>query len=148
MSPHRDRGIHSNRFQALLPRAGRLTEGQRVQLYTGGLLPPLSHVVRIHNPETLDGAMSLARQAEQLELARAPPPAARGAPRALPPAPAPKQPLLALPAPPAGAPQPRPEGPPLKQLSPEEQAERRRLGLCFNCNEPYNRGHNLSLIHI
>jgi hypothetical protein len=60
---------YSNRFQALLPRAGRLTEGQRVQLYTDGLLPPLSHVVRIHNPETLDGAMSLARQAEQLELA-------------------------------------------------------------------------------
>ena len=30
----------------------------------------------------------------------------------------------------------------MKRLSPEEQAERRRLGLCFNCNEPYNRGHN------
>jgi len=30
----------------------------------------------------------------------------------------------------------------LKRLSPEEQAERRRLGLCFNCNEPYSRGHN------
>jgi hypothetical protein len=86
--------------------------------------------------------MSLARQAEQLELARELPPAARGAPRALPPALAPKQPLLALPAPPAGAPQPRPEGPPLKRLSLEEQAERRRLGLYFNCNEPYTRGHN------
>jgi hypothetical protein len=24
----------------------------------------------------------------------------------------------------------------------EEQAERRRLGLCYNCNEPYSRGHN------
>jgi hypothetical protein len=30
----------------------------------------------------------------------------------------------------------------LKRLSPEEQVERRRLGLCFNCNEPYSRGHN------
>jgi hypothetical protein len=30
----------------------------------------------------------------------------------------------------------------LKRLSPEEQAERCRLGLCFNCNEPYSRGHN------
>ena len=133
---------YSNRFQALLPRAGRLDEGQRVQLFTGGLLPPLSHAVRIHNPETLAAAMSLARQVEQMELARLPPPAARGAPRALLPAPAPKQPLLALPAPPAVAPQPRQEGPPLKRLSPEEQAERRRLGLCFNCNEPYARGHN------
>jgi hypothetical protein len=30
---------YSNHFQALLPRAGRLEEAQRVQLYTGGLLP-------------------------------------------------------------------------------------------------------------
>jgi len=51
----------SNRFQALLPRAGRLDEEQRVQLYTGGLLPPLSHAVRLHNPATLAAAMSLAR---------------------------------------------------------------------------------------
>jgi hypothetical protein len=27
-------------------------------------------------------------------------------------------------------------------LSTEEQAERRRLGLCYNCNEKYFRGHN------
>ena len=30
----------------------------------------------------------------------------------------------------------------MKRLSQEEQAERRRLDLCFNCNEPYNWGHN------
>jgi hypothetical protein len=53
---------YSDRFQALLPRAGRLDEDQRVQLYTGGLLPPLSHAVCIHHPETLAAAMSLARQ--------------------------------------------------------------------------------------
>ena len=57
----------SNRFQALLPRAGRLDEEQRVQLYTGGLLPPLSHAVRLHNPATLAAAMSLARQVELME---------------------------------------------------------------------------------
>jgi hypothetical protein len=33
---------YQDRFQALLPRAGRLDEDQRVQLFTGGLLPPLS----------------------------------------------------------------------------------------------------------
>jgi hypothetical protein len=27
-------------------------------------------------------------------------------------------------------------------LTPDEMAERRRLGLCFNCNEKYTRGHN------
>ena len=61
---------YSNRFQTLLPRAGRLDEAQRVQLFTGGLLPPLSHAVRIHNPTTLAAAMSLARQVELLELER------------------------------------------------------------------------------
>jgi hypothetical protein len=29
-----------------------------------------------------------------------------------------------------------------RRLTPEEQAERRRLGLCFNCDEKYSRGHN------
>ncbi|XP_066351695.1 uncharacterized protein [Miscanthus floridulus] len=61
---------YSNRFQALLPRAGRLDEAQRVQLFTGGLLPPLSHAVRIHNPKTLTAAMSLARQLELMEIDR------------------------------------------------------------------------------
>ena len=61
---------YSNRFQALLPRAGRLEEAQRVQLYTGGLLPPLSHAVRLHHPETLAAAMSLARQVDLMEQSR------------------------------------------------------------------------------
>jgi hypothetical protein len=94
---------YSSRFQDLLPRTGRLEEGQHVQLYTGGLLPPLSHTVRIHNPVTLAGAMSLARQVEQMESVRLPPPAPRGAPRALLLVPTPRQLLLAPPAPPAGA---------------------------------------------
>ena len=42
---------YQNRFQELLPRARPLEERQRVQLFTGGLLPPLSHAVRIHNPQ-------------------------------------------------------------------------------------------------
>jgi hypothetical protein len=41
---------YQDRFQALLPRAGPLTEAQRVQLFTGGLQPPLSIDVRIQNP--------------------------------------------------------------------------------------------------
>jgi hypothetical protein len=61
---------YSNRFQALLPRAGRLDEIQRVQLYTGGLPPPLSHAIRIHNPKTLAATMSLARQIELMESDR------------------------------------------------------------------------------
>jgi hypothetical protein len=138
---------YQNRFQELLPRAGPLEERQRVQLFTGGLLPPLSHVVRIHNPQSLAAAMSLARQVELMELDRASVPAqtrpaARGVlpppPRPAPMAvPAPHVPLT-LPAPPAGAAPGRGEG---RRLS-TEMAERHRLGLCFNCNDKYSRGHN------
>ena len=138
---------YSNRFQALLPRAGRLEEAQRVQLFTGGLLPPLSHAVRIHNPATLAAAMSLARQVELMEADRPAPAPARAPPRGLLPAPAPRPALpappaqLALPAPPAAAQQGRGEGN-QRRLTQDEMAERRRLGLCFNCNEKYTRGHN------
>jgi hypothetical protein len=140
---------YQNRFQELLPRAGPLEERQHVQLFTGGLLPPLSHAMRIHNPQSLAAAMSLARQVELMELDRAPapaqtrpvargilpPPPPRPAPMALP---APHVPLT-LPAPPAGATPGRGEG---RRLSTEEMAKRRRLGLCFNCNDKYSRGHN------
>jgi hypothetical protein len=96
---------YSNRFQALLPRAGRLEEGQRVQLYTGGLLPPLSHQVRIHAPETLAAAMSLARVLELVELDRLSSALGKAAPRALGPQAAPRPGVLAaLPAPPSRRP--------------------------------------------
>jgi hypothetical protein len=98
--------------------------------------------VRIHNPQSLAAAMSLARQVELMELDRqalAPAPA-RPAPRGLLPASAPR---LALPAPPpASAGGARQEPKLVKRLSTEEQAERRRLGLCYNCDEKYSRGHN------
>jgi hypothetical protein len=43
----------------------------------------MTHVVRIHNPETLVGAMSLAQQVEMMGLAQSAQPPVRGAPRAL-----------------------------------------------------------------
>jgi hypothetical protein len=79
---------YANRFQALLPRAGRLDEGQRVQLFTSGLLSPLSHAVHIHNTESLEAAMSLARQVELMEAERPPPPPARAPQRGIAPTPA------------------------------------------------------------
>ena len=138
---------YSNRFQALLPRAGRLEEAQRVQLYTGGLLPPISNAVRIHNPGTLAAAMSLACQVEMMEAERLPPHPPRAPPRGIPPAPAPRPalpappPILQLPAPSVASQPGRGEGT-QRRLSPEEMAERRRQNLCFNCNERYSRGHN------
>ena len=144
---HGDRGGVPDRFQALLPCAGRLDEVQRVQLFTAGLQPPLSHDVEIHNPQSLAAAMSLARKlelCEQCAAAVAPPSAP---PRdqqqgllAVPP------PRLALPAPPpaaiAAAPTVTVEGRPVRRLSMTEMEEHRQLGLCFNCNEKFGRGHN------
>ena len=139
---------YASRFQALLPRAGRLDEEQRVQLFTGGLGPLLSHAVRIHGPDTLAAAISLARQVELMEADRPVPHPPRAPPRGQPAAPPPPRaalpappPLLALPAPPAAAQPGRADGQ-QRRLTPEEMAERRRLNLCFNCNERYTRGHN------
>jgi hypothetical protein len=95
---------YSNRFQALLPCAGRLEEAQRVQLYTGGLLPLLSHQVRVHNPESLAVAMSLTRQLELVELDRLNQASTKAASCALLPTSAPRPAettLPTLPAPPA-----------------------------------------------
>ncbi|KAI4302130.1 hypothetical protein MLD38_037914 [Melastoma candidum] len=132
---------YQDRFQALLPRAGRLDEDQRVQLFTAGLLPPLSFDVEVHNPQSLAGAMSLARKLELREQYAAPPP--QPAVCALLPPPAPR---LALPAPPATNPTASaavtPESRPVKRLTQAEQEERRRLGLCYNCDEKFGRGHN------
>jgi hypothetical protein len=58
---------YQDRFQTLLPRAGRLDEVQQVQLFTGGLLPPLRLDVQVHNPQSLAAAMSLARQLQLRE---------------------------------------------------------------------------------
>jgi hypothetical protein len=52
---------YQDRFQALLPRDGPLEESQQVQLFIGGLQPPLSIDGRIQNPQSLVTAMSLAR---------------------------------------------------------------------------------------
>ncbi|XP_066349333.1 uncharacterized protein [Miscanthus floridulus] len=91
--------------------------------------------------------MSLARKLElreQCGVAAAPPPRpGRDHQRGLLPAP---PPCLALPAPntaPAPAPQPVTiEGRQVKRLSQAEMEERCRLGLYFNCNEKFGRGHN------
>jgi hypothetical protein len=71
-----------------------------VQLHTGGLLPPLSHQVHIHAPETLAIAMSLARALELVELDHLNSVPGKAASRALGPPPTPHPGILAaLPAP-------------------------------------------------
>nr|QHU79743.1 hypothetical protein [Oryza coarctata] len=109
-------------------------------LFTGGLLPPLSIDVRIQNPQSLAAAVSLARQLElreQYTLALIKP-----ATRGLLPTLAPRLVLSAPPIDKAAPPAVTVVGHLVKRLSQAEQKERRRLGLCYNCNEKYTRGQN------
>jgi hypothetical protein len=135
-------------FEALLPRAGYLSERQKVQLFTAGLQPPLSLDVEIHNPQALSVAMSLARKLELRDQCAASGQApARLSQCGILPAPQ----VLAQPAPSQASTslvsslQPPPtsmEGRSIKRLSPAEMDEWRWLGLCFNCNEKFGHGHN------
>ena len=58
---------YQDRFEALLPRVGALTEAQKVQAFTAGLQPSLSLDVEMHNPQSLVIAMSMARKMELRE---------------------------------------------------------------------------------
>jgi hypothetical protein len=111
-----------------------------LQLFTGGLRPPLSFNVRVLNPQSLVAAMSLARQLELREQYTTAPP--RPAGRDLLPVPAPRLALPAPPAPKADTSTITVEGRPVKRLTQAEQEERRCLGLCYNCDEKFGRGHN------
>jgi hypothetical protein len=106
------------------------------------LLPPLSLDVWVHNPQSLAAAMSMSL-ARQLELREKYAPAVtKATSHGVLPSPPPR---FALPAAPAekAAPSTVPVGgQPVKCLLRPEQEERHRLGLCFNCNEKYTRGHN------
>jgi hypothetical protein len=102
----------------------------------------MSHAVRIHNLETLAGAMSLARQVKMMGLAQLAQPLALDAPRALLAAPSAHGPRPPLPAPPAGAASPRLEGQSLKAPITGGTGGTATPRCCFNCNELYSRGHN------
>ena len=79
--------------------------------------------------------MHYARAYERRAQALQPPPPSRGA---RPPArPSPTAAPSPRPSPTAPAATPRT----FRRLTPAEQLERRRLGLCFNCDEPYAPGH-------
>lgn len=134
---------YQDRFEALLPRVSALTEAQKVQAFTAGLQPLLSLDVEMHNPQSLVIAMSMARKLELREQyitqAVQTPAALRLGGRGLLSGPAPS---LALLAPPTRSTPPATGGQPIRRLSQSEMEEHRRLGLCFNCNEKFARGHN------
>ncbi|KAK1649591.1 hypothetical protein QYE76_067396 [Lolium multiflorum] len=132
----------ADRFQTLACHAPGVTARQRAELFVGGLPDHICVDVEMRDTPDLQTAMYYARAYEHRALALQqtlhgrgvrPPPRAAPAPAASAP------PRPALPAAPSGAP-PTPTRP-FRRLTSAEQLERRRKGLCFNCNETYAPGH-------
>jgi hypothetical protein len=116
---------------------GYLSQEQQVQLFTGGLPEPIRTAVELQAPNDMQRAMLLARAYERRSASL--PTTAATKPHRIPTKP--------LPSTTAHQSTPASSGPaanpsrPFKGLTPTEMAERRKLGLCYNCDEPYVRGH-------
>jgi hypothetical protein len=141
---------YSDRFNAVLCHARHLSAPQKAELFVGGLPEHIKVDVELREPQDLQTAMHLARAFERRATATLlapvqqawPPqrqPLALPAPVAPARAPTPAAAVPTLPAPP----QPPPPAPQqlFRRLTPAEMLERRRQGLCFNCDEPYVRDH-------
>ncbi|XP_066395670.1 uncharacterized protein [Miscanthus floridulus] len=126
-------------FQAWAVHAGRLSLGQKANLFTGGLPKHIRIDVELHDPQDLQRAMHLARAYERqntpMQLALPPPPRRR-ATGVAPTTPAATGTISA-----ASSSSSATSQRPFKRLTPEEMVERRRQGLFYNCDKPYVRGH-------
>jgi hypothetical protein len=128
---------YADRFQALACHAPGVTGQQRADLFVGGLPDNIRVDVELQAPTDLQTAIHYARAYERRAHAMQPPQPSRGGrqtTRPQPPAPAPGRPA------PAATASPAPTRT-FRRLTPAEQLERRRLGLCFNCDEPFTPGH-------
>jgi hypothetical protein len=121
-------------FLAKMAHVDHLTPQQQVHLFTGGLPEAVRVDVELQAPRDLQRAMALARAYEQRSSALST--VASGARQ--------HRPSLRSSLP-ATSPTFQATGQavpkPFKKLSPAEIMERRQKGLCFNCDEPYSRGH-------
>ncbi|KAK1626625.1 hypothetical protein QYE76_000940 [Lolium multiflorum] len=123
---------------ALACHAPGVTGQQRAELFIGGLPDHIRVDVELQAPQDLQTAMHYAHAYERRAQAVQQAPLARGTRAARPPPTA------------AAANRPVPPGPTgpapaatrtFRRLTPAEQLERRRLGLCFNCDDPYTPDH-------
>jgi hypothetical protein len=134
---------YQEKFATLLCRTDALAEPHQVQLFVAGLSEDVRYDVEILKPTSLELAMSLARAYEK-EHNRV------GSNSRIPS-------RFIVPSRQQGALAPRSNTnvtqltgqdvtPPrtFRKLTPAEMAERRRQGLCFNCDEKYVRGHHCS----
>ncbi|KAK1632671.1 hypothetical protein QYE76_006986 [Lolium multiflorum] len=108
----------ADRFQALACHAPGVTGQQRAELFIGGLPDHIRVDVELQAPHDLQTAMHYARAYERRAQAGAP---------------GPRHPHRPPPSYGRGCRPPRPTG--------TDRLERRRLGLCFNCDDIYTPGH-------
>ncbi|KAK1652389.1 hypothetical protein QYE76_070194 [Lolium multiflorum] len=123
----------ADRFQSLACHAPGVSARQRAELFVGGLPDHIRVDVEMREPPDLQTAMYYARAYEQRTLAIQQSFQGRGAR----PPPRPTQTAPARPALPAAATTPAAPTRPFRRLTTAEQLERRRKGLCFNCDEQY-----------
>jgi hypothetical protein len=134
-----DIAAYLDAFQARMAHAGRLTPYQQAQVFTGGLPDHIRIDVELHDPQDLQCAMRLARAYERrnsvtpLALLV---PSNRSTRRASSGSASLQQGSSSSSSSPAAVP-----SHPFKRLTPAEMAERRKQGLCYNCDEPYVQGH-------
>jgi hypothetical protein len=128
----------ADRFQMLACHTPGVTACQRAELFVGGLPDHIRVDVEMRDPQDLQMAMYYARAYEQRANAMQQAFPGRGARPPTRPAPATATPTRpALPAIAAAAPAPTRT---FRRLTSVEQLERRRKGMCFNCDEPYAPG--------
>jgi hypothetical protein len=135
--PFRSTVDYQDRFLALLCHTEPVPlPHQQAQLFTAGLPWHLRVDVELCAPGNLQQAMALARAYERRQQGsdgRVPPPFTRimATPSSTPASPA----GLSAAASTLAAPM-------FKRLTPAEMTERQRQGLCYNCDEPFVRGHH------
>ena len=114
-----------------------MTTQQRADLFVSGLPDHIRVDVELRGPQDLQTAMYYARAFERRAVAiqQASPSRAAGPP------PGPDVPMQGRPAQVSTAPLAATAARPFRRLTSDDQLERRRQGLCFNCDEPYTPGH-------
>jgi len=142
---------YQEQFLLLLARCEDVTEPQQIAIFTAGLQQPLSTDVEMQKPTTLEDAMALARAYERRQhvtselstvggrMTSRPAQRASASSSRSTPATSTTGSTSALPV--AAPKPPSPTNSRFKPLSPEEMAQRRLEGLCFNCPEKFSREH-------
>lgn len=144
---------YQEQFLMLLARCEGVTEQQQIDIFTAGLLQPMRMDVEMHKPASFEDAMALARAYERRtqvvdDSSRSLPRSTRSSSRtgsfsaapawspSTPPASSASSATPGAPVKPAA-----PPGARFTRLTPEEMAQRRVDGLCFNCPEKFSREH-------